>query len=105
MSPSPFKDRIGLKRILNAIGYSLAGFLAAFRDEAAFRQLMLLNVVLIPMTFPLDISRGERVLIITMCLPALIVELLNSTIETIVDCVSLERHPPSKNAKDMSSTA
>lgn len=48
MSPSPFKGQTGLKRILNATGYSLAGFLAAFRGEAAFRQLVLLNVVLIP---------------------------------------------------------
>ncbi|MCO3512331.1 diacylglycerol kinase [Pseudomonas aeruginosa] len=84
MSPSPFKGQTGLKRILNATGYSLAGFLAAFRGEAAFRQLVLLNVVLIPVA---------------------IVELLNSAIEATVDRVSLERHPLSKNAKDMGSAA
>lgn len=70
-----------LKRILNATGYSLAGFLAAFRGEAAFRQLVLLNVVLIPVAFLLDVSRGERALMIAVCLLALIVELLNSAIE------------------------
>ena len=96
MSPSPFKGQTGLKRILNATGYSLAGFLAAFRGEAAFRQLVLLNVVLIPVAFLLDVSRGER---------ALMIELLNSAIEATVDRVSLERHPLSKNAKDMGSAA
>lgn len=105
MSPSPFKGQTGLKRILNATGYSLAGFLAAFRGEAAFRQLVLLNVVLIPVAFLLDVSRGERALMIAVCLLALIVELLNSAIEATVDRVSLERHPLSKNAKDMGSAA
>ncbi|HEP9167168.1 TPA: diacylglycerol kinase [Pseudomonas aeruginosa] len=99
MSPSPFKGQTGLKRILNATGYSLAGFLAAFR------QLVLLNVVLIPVAFLLDVSRGERALMIAVCLLALIVELLNSAIEATVDRVSLERHPLSKNAKDMGSAA
>lgn len=83
----------------------LAGFLAAFRGEAAFRQLVLLNVVLIPVAFLLDVSRGERALMIAVCLLALIVELLNSAIEATVDRVSLERHPLSKNAKDMGSAA
>ncbi|MCH1400866.1 diacylglycerol kinase, partial [Pseudomonas aeruginosa] len=77
MSPSPFKGQTGLKRTLNATGYSLAGFLAASRGEAAFRQLVLLNVVLIPVAFLLDDSRGERALMIAVCLLALIVELLN----------------------------
>ena len=101
----PFKGQTGLKRILNATGYSLAGFLAAFRGEAAFRQLVLLNVVLIPVAFLLDVSRGERALMIAVCLLALIVELLNSAIEATVDRVSLERHPLSKNAMDMGSAA
>ncbi|MCP8463576.1 diacylglycerol kinase [Pseudomonas sp. ZM23] len=105
MSASPFKGQTGLKRILNATGYSLAGFAAAFKGEAAFRQLVLINVILIPLSFFCDVTRGERALLIAVCLLALIVELLNSAIEAVVDRVSLERHPLSKNAKDMGSAA
>ena len=105
MSASPFKGQTGLKRIFNAAGYSLAGFAAAFKGEAAFRQLVLLNVILIPLSFFFDVTRGERALLIAVCLLALIVELLNSAIEAVVDRVSLERHPLSKNAKDMGSAA
>ena len=105
MSASPFKGQTGLKRIFNAAGYSLAGFAAAFKGEAAFRQLVLLNVILIPLSFFCDVTRGERALMIAVCLLALIVELLNSAIEAVVDRVSLERHPLSKNAKDMGSAA
>ncbi|MBD9677133.1 diacylglycerol kinase [Pseudomonas nitroreducens] len=105
MSASPFKGQTGLKRIFNAAGYSLAGFAAAFKGEAAFRQLVLINVILIPLSFFFDVTRGERALLIAVCLLALIVELLNSAIEAVVDRVSLERHPLSKNAKDMGSAA
>lgn len=105
MSASPFKGQTGLKRILNATGYSLAGFAAAFKGEAAFRQLVLINVILIPLSFFCDVTRGERALLIAVCLLALIVELLNSAIEAVVDRVSLERHPLSKDAKDMGSAA
>ena len=100
---SPFKGQTGLKRILNASGYSLDGLRAAFTGEAAFRQLVLLNVILIPLSFFLNVSRVERALLIAVCLLALIVELLNSAVEAAIDRISLERHPLSKNAKDMSS--
>ena len=58
---SPFKGTTGFKRILNATGYSLAGFKAAFQNEAAFRQIVLINVILIPITFFLDINIHEVV--------------------------------------------
>ncbi|WP_420235147.1 diacylglycerol kinase [Pseudomonas sp. ABY48] len=102
---SPFKGQTGLKRILNASGYSLDGLRAAFVGEAAFRQLVLLNVVLIPLSFFLSVSRVERALLIAVCLLALIVELLNSAVEAAIDRISLEQHPLSKNAKDMGSAA
>lgn len=102
---SPFKGQTGLKRILNAASYSLDGLRAAFLGEAAFRQLVLLNLVLIPSAFLLEVSRGERALMVAVCLLALIVELLNSAIEAAIDRISLERHPLSKNAKDMGSAA
>ena len=102
---SPFKGQTGLKRILNASGYSLDGLRAAFTGEAAFRQLVLLNVVLIPLSFFLNFSRVEQALLIAVCLLALIVELLTSAVEAAIDRISLELHPLSKNAKDMGSAA
>ena len=104
-SYSPYKGKSGLKRILNATGYSIAGFKSAFRHEAAFRQIILLNIILIPITFFLHISALEQALMIAVCLLAIIVELFNSAIEAVVDRVSLEKHELSKNAKDMGSAA
>ncbi len=65
---SPFKGQTGLKRIFNAAGYSLDGLRAAFKGEAAFRQLVLLNVLLIPIAFWLPVSRAERAIMIAVCL-------------------------------------
>ena len=72
---SPFKGQTGLKRIFNAAGYSLDGLRAAFKGEAAFRQLVLLNVLLIPTAFWLPVSRAERAIMIAVGLLGLIVEL------------------------------
>ena len=102
---SPYKGTSGLQRILNATGYSLAGFKAAFQNEAAFRQIILINLLLIPLSFFMPVSRVEQVLMIVVCLLAIIVELINSAIEAVVDRVSMEQHPSSKNAKDMGSAA
>ena len=102
---SPYKGTSGLQRILNATGYSLAGFKAAFQNEAAFRQIILINLLLIPLSFFMPVSRVEQVLMIVVCLLAIIVELINSAIEAVVDRVSMEQHPLSKNAKDMGSAA
>lgn len=102
---SPFKGQLGVRRIINAAGYSLAGLRAAFVGEAAFRQLLLLSAVLIPISFFLDVARGERALMVAVCLLSLIIELFNSAIEAAIDRISLERHPLSKNAKDMGSAA
>ena len=102
---SPYKGTSGLQRILNATGYSLAGFKAAFQNEATFRQIILINLLLIPLSFFMPVSRVEQVLMIVVCLLAIIVELINSAIEAVVDRVSMEQHPLSKNAKDMGSAA
>ena len=102
---SPYKGKTGFKRILSATGYSIAGFKAAFKNEAAFRQILLLNLILIPMTFFLNVSRVEQALMVAVCLLAIIVELFNSALEAVVDRISLERHELSKNAKDMGSAA
>lgn len=106
MNPySPFKGKTGIQRIFNATRYSLDGFKAAFQNEAAFRQITLLNALLIPVSLMLNVSRVEHALMIAVCLFALIVELFNSAIEAVVDRVSLDQHPLSKNAKDMGSAA
>jgi len=99
------KGRTGLARIVAATGYSRDGLLAAFRGEAAFRQVVMLNVVLVPLAFFCPVSRGECALMIAVCLFSLIVELLNSAIEAVVDRISTEHHLLSKNAKDMGSAA
>ena len=102
---SPYKGTSGLQRILNATSYSLAGFKAAFQNEAAFRQIILINSLLIPLSFFMPVSHVEQVLMIVVCLLAIIVELINSAIEAVVDRVSMAQHPLSKNAKDMGSAA
>lgn len=99
------KGRTGISRILHATGYSLAGLKAAYCGEAAFRQLLLVNVLLLPLACLVDVTRSERVLLIIVPMLALIVELLNSAIEATVDRISLSLHPLSKQAKDMGSAA
>ena len=105
MSILPPKGRTGLARLIAATGYSRDGIVSAFKGEAAFRQIVALNIVLIPLAFFCPVNRGERALMIAVCLLSLIVELLNSAIEAVVDRISEERHPLSKNAKDMASAA
>ncbi|KHL70058.1 MULTISPECIES: diacylglycerol kinase [Pseudomonas] len=99
------KGRTGLARILNATGYSMAGLKAAFTGEAAFRQLVLINLVLIPLAFWLDVTRAERAILVGVVFLGLIVEILNSAIEAAVDRISLDIHPLAKRAKDMGSAA
>ena len=99
---SPLKGKSGFKRIFNATHYSISGFKAAFAHEAAFRQVLLINLILIPTSFFCDVSRLEQALMVAVCLLAIIVELFNSA---IVDRISLERHELSKNAKDMGCAA
>jgi diacylglycerol kinase (ATP) len=95
----------GLRRIVNATFFSMAGFRAAWRDEAAFRQELLLCVVLIPAAFWLGRTAVERSLLIGSCLVVLIVELLNTGIENVVDRFGEERHRLSGQAKDLGSAA
>ena len=105
MSKSPYKGKSGFKRIFNAFQYSLDGLKSAFIHEAAFRQLIVLNLILVPLSFFLDVSDIERVLMILVCFLSLLVELINSAIEAIVDRISLEYNSLSKRAKDLGSAA
>ncbi len=102
---SPYKGTSGTQRIFNATRYSMAGFKTAFQNEAAFRQILLINLILIPLSFWMPVSRVEQTLMVAVCLLALIIELINSAIEAVVDRISMERHELSKNAKDMGSAA
>jgi len=104
-SASPFKGKTGVKRLINAFGYSIDGLAAALRHEAAFRQLLLLAIVLIPLAFVIDASRAERAILVASSLATLVIELFNSAIEATVDRISLERHPLAKRAKDLGSAA
>jgi len=106
--PTPQQSKpkeTGIPRIVNAFGYSMAGLHAAFSGEAAFRQIVALVAVLLPVACVLDVTRAERALLMAVLLIALIIELLNSAIEAAIDRISLERHPLSKRAKDMGSAA
>ncbi|WP_199155803.1 MULTISPECIES: diacylglycerol kinase [Chromobacterium] len=105
MEESPFKGKTGIRRLINALGYSLDGMRAAYRHEDAFRQLVLLAVVLIPLAFIVHTTPLARALLVASSLATLIIELLNSAIEAAVDHTSLERHPLAKRAKDMGSAA
>ena len=97
--------KTGLRRIFHTLIHSRDGFIATFRGEAAFRQLLLLHGALAVVAFLLEVGRSERAVMLMVCFISLMVELLNSAIEAVVDRISLEHHPLSKNAKDMGSAA
>jgi diacylglycerol kinase (ATP) len=95
----------GLTRLFRAFGYSYAGFVQTFREEAAFRQELLCAAVVIPLGIHLGRSGLERALLIAPMLLVLIVESLNSAIEAVVDRHGLEHNDLAGMAKDMGSAA
>ncbi|WP_157314855.1 diacylglycerol kinase [Chitinibacter sp. GC72] len=105
MSESPFKGKTGIKRIFNALGYSIDGLRAGWQNEAAFRQVLLLAVAGIPVALYLPVPIWGKALLIGSHLACVIVELLNSAIEAAVDHTSLEKHHLAKRAKDLGSAA
>lgn len=102
---SAFKSKSGMKRIFSAFFYSLDGLQAAWRQEHAFRQELVLVIIGSVIALMLPVSAFEKLMMIAVLVLMLIVELLNSAIEAVVDRVSLERHALSKNAKDFGSAA
>ncbi len=98
-------QQTGLIRLVKAFGYSMAGFKAAWVNEAAFRQEFFLAIVLMPLAFWLGDTGVERALLISCLLLVLITELLNSAIEAVADSVTHELHPLIKRAKDVGSAA
>lgn len=109
MKPSSYaadkKGKSGIKRIINAFGYSKDGLAAAYRYESAFRQVLWLNLVLIVLTFFLNFDSATKMLLIIASFVSLITELFNTAVEAAVDHTSTEKHELAKRAKDAGSAA
>ena len=99
------KNNRGLRRLINAARWSMKGFRSTFRNEEAFRQELLLLVILAPLGFWVGENGVEQALLIGSLLILLIVELLNSAIESVVDRIGPEQHKLSGRAKDQGSAA
>lgn len=104
MSANPQKDRTGLNRVWHAFGYSLSGLRAAW-DEKAFRQEAVAALVLIPASFYLGHSWLEVAALAGSVVVVMVVELLNTGIESAIDRIGPEWHELAKRAKDMGSAA
>ncbi len=102
---SPHKGKTGLKRLWNATHYSLDGFKAAYQHEDAFRQEIMLAIVLVPLGLYMGKTGVERALLVASVLLVILIELLNSAVEATVDRISLENHRLAKRAKDIGSAA
>ncbi|HCE5246738.1 TPA: diacylglycerol kinase [Vibrio parahaemolyticus] len=95
----------GVKRIIKATGYSIQGLKAAFKHEAAVRQELALLSIAVILACVVDVGMIERILLIGVVVLVLIVELINSAIEAVVDRIGVERHELSGRAKDIGSAA
>lgn len=95
----------GLKRLVNACFFSVAGFKATWQHEEAFRQEVMLFLVCTPLAIWLGETAIEKVLLIGSVVLVLLVELLNSAVEAVVDRVGFEHHELSGRAKDIGSAA
>ncbi|MGR7921608.1 diacylglycerol kinase [Zobellella denitrificans] len=95
----------GLVRIVRAGGYSLQGLKSAYRNEAAFRQECWLVAVLLPLAVWWEVGLVARVLLVGSLVLVLVVELLNSAVEAVVDRIGPEHHELAGRAKDMGSAA
>lgn len=95
----------GLKRLINAFFFSIAGFKAVWTHEEAFRQEVFLFIVTTPLAIWLGKSAIEKVLLIGSIVLVMLVELLNSAVEAVVDRVGFEHHELSGRAKDIGSAA
>jgi diacylglycerol kinase (ATP) len=95
----------GLKRIILANKNSFKAFSWLYKNEAAFKQELLLLAILTPVTFVFDITRLEQVFLVISLLFIVFAEVINTAIETVVDRIGLEMHPLSGLAKDLGSAA
>ncbi len=95
----------GLERLFKAFGFSMQGLSAAFRNEAAFRQEIYLSIVLVPLGIYLGGTGAERALLVSVVFLVLIIELINSGLEAVIDRFGGEHHELSGRAKDIASAA
>ncbi|OLF34886.1 diacylglycerol kinase [Psychrobacter sp. C 20.9] len=109
LTPNSFaesaKGKTGFYRIIKAAGYSMDGFKAAYKFEAAFRQVVWLNVVLLAAVIMMPFTLGIKMTLVLASFLSLIVELINTGIEACVDHTSTAKHPLAKIAKDVGSAA
>ncbi len=104
MDTNPQKNRTGLNRLWHALGYSLSGLRAAW-DEKAFKQEALISIVLLPLSFWIGQTWVETALLVGTVILVMVVELLNTGIESAIDRIGPEWHELAKRAKDMGSAA
>ncbi|NKF50499.1 diacylglycerol kinase [Shewanella sp. WXL01] len=95
----------GIKRVIRATGFSMKGLKAAWQNEAAFRQELVLAIIMLPIAALLPVTLVEKLLLVACVFLVLIVELVNSAIEAVVDRISDDIHPLSGRAKDIGSAA
>lgn len=95
----------GVKRFINAIFFSIKGFKAAWKHEEAFRQEVLALIIAVPLAFWLTDNNIERILLIASVVLVMIIELLNSAVEAVVDRIGVEYHELAGRAKDIGSAA
>ena len=100
-----FKGKTGIKRLINAISCSFSGFKVAFQKEEAFRQEILLTIILVPLAIYLANNAVETALLVLSTFLVPIIELVNSAIESTVDRISMKKHKLSMRAKDIGSAA
>ncbi len=99
------KGKTGIRRIINAFGYSMDGLKAAYKSEAAFRQVAWLNGVLVVLIICLPFAIALKMLLLLTSALSVIVELFNTGLEAVVDRIGSEYHPLSKVGKDVGSAA
>ncbi|MEN8625906.1 diacylglycerol kinase [Psychrobacter proteolyticus] len=99
------KGKTGILRIIKATGYSIDGFKAAYKFEAAFRQVVWLNLVLLAAVIVMPFALGIKMILVVASFLSLIVELINTGLEACVDHTSTAKHPLAKIAKDVGSAA
>ena len=102
---NPHKGNRGLTRAIHAAKNSWHGLIFAFKEESAFRQELVLLVVLGPIALFLPVGLVEKALMICSLIMVLVIELLNSSVEAAIDRISFEHHDLSKRAKDFGSAA
>lgn len=102
---SPYKSKGGFSRLLYALKYSAKGLAAAYKHEAAFRQELLVAMILVPLAFWIGETSLETLLLVAAIIFIFIIELLNSGLEAIADAITIEQHPLIGRAKDLGSAA